>query len=662
MRKLYDVRWMRVISFSTLLVFGKMLSANEPETVSWYSKGVKETWETNKQVAAFKTYGAVNISDFKKHSSLTEVTVEDRSGYNLIVAKKSVEAVNKKQIAEEVLQYISNVKPLFTIVYKHPSNLLPERNIHLDEQILVKFKQPFISSSALAQFAEKYQLKVVHQPNSNLPQHGNYTYIFALSDRAIFDIHPAQLAGKIYEENNSLIVEAHPNMLNMFEVSNFEIDGEAMASAAWHLGNQGQTIFCNNVAAEQLADTRITDVWNAGYTGQYIRVGIIDVHGFDYGHPDMNGQFLNGWNFIRDQELNANNFTASSSSASHGMAVSGIIAANGAQRGGAAGVAPNAKLVPFLVDLSDVSIIKAFQKAMQAGFDVDVLNCSFSGTGNNPLIESEIHNLTNYGRVRFGGAKGVVVVCSSGNDNKSDEQVPMYPAAYSEVISVTATTPEDKRKDISDKWNLSSAWAPNYGKKLHIGAPGICLPTTDFSGAAGYSTSNYITFSKTSSAAPVISGVVALLLSKNQALTSQEVKDKLAQQADKVGGYDYSYDALKPGHSKEMGFGRVNAFKAIEETPVGITEKTKTENSFTIAVENPVGSKLTINYDFSQLQQDVTLEIYDMEGKLHRKSLLYRHEEMVTIDVQDLSPGMYYSKLFNKEDELVQTVKFIKLW
>jgi subtilisin family serine protease len=254
------------------------------------------------------------------------------------------------------------------------------------------------------------------------------------------------------------------------------------------------------------------------------------------------------------------------------------------------------------------------------------------------------------------------VVCSSGNDNKSDEQVPMYPAAYSEVISVTATTPEDKRKDISDKWNLSSAWAPNYGKKLHIGAPGICLPTTDFSGAAGYSTSNYITFSKTSSAAPVISGVVALLLSKNQALTSQEVKDKLAQQADKVGGYDYSYDALKPGHSKEMGFGRVNAFKAIEETPVGITEKTKTENSFTIAVENPVGSKLTINYDFSQLQQDVTLEIYDMEGKLHRKSLLYRHEEMVTIDVQDLSPGMYYSKLFNKEDELVQTVKFIKLW
>lgn len=649
MRRLCDVRWMRVISFSALLMFGKLTHAAEPETVSWYSRGQKETWEVNNSKVTFKTYDKVSATNFRNKSVAEKISILNMHGYNLLMAD-----ITQQEIINEELSYqLSEYKPVYTLKYKHASGLLPARDVFIDNQLLVKFKQPFISETALLQFMEQYSLSLVHQPTENLYSYGNYTYVFNVEESNAVN-HPAKVAEKIYVENKSLIAEARPNMLNMFEVNN-----NAVSSAAWHLANQGQTIFCSSVNAQQAANTGIVSVWNAGYKGQHIKVGVIDVHGFDYNHPDMQGQFHNGWDFIKDKEINQNNFAATSQTQSHGMAVAGIIAAKG---GGASGVAPQAKIVPFLVDLSDVSIIRALQKAMQQGFDVDVLNCSFSGTGNNPLIEDEIKNLTSFGRIRFGEAKGVVVVASAGNENLNDEQIPTYPGGYDEVISVTASTPEDKKKEINDKWNLTNSWAPNYGRRLHIGAPGICIPTTDFSGNIGYSNSNYISFSRTSSAAPVVAGVVALLLSKNQALTWQEIKNKLAESADKVGGYNYSYDGEKPGHSKEMGFGRVNALRAIEETAVGIKETVKPVAEYKLAVENPVRNTLTINYDFSNLKEDVALEIYNPEGKLINVSKLFRHEEIVTLDVQDLSPGMYYSKFYNKEDELVQTVKFIKLW
>src|SRR5690606_2298369 len=164
----------------------------------------------------------------------------------------------------------------------------------------------------------------------------------------------------------------------------------------------------------------------------------------------------------------------------------------------------------------------------------------------------------------------------------------------------------------------------------------------------------------TSSAAPVVTGVVALLLSKNGMLTYEEVKTALANGADKSGNYIYQ-NAAKQGHSKEMGYGRVNAYKTLEDIPVGITENSKVEN-FSIKVTNPVMRSLDIRYDISALKGDVEVQIYDMSGNVHYSKTMYRHEEFVSIDVNDLSPGMYFSRFMNKEDELVQTVKFIKLW
>ena len=64
----------------------------------------------------------------------------------------------------------------------------------------------------------------------------------------------------------------------------------------------------------------------------------------------------------------------------------------------------------------------------------------------------------------------------------------------------------------------------------------------------------------TSSATPLAAGVGALVLSANPKLSSDDVRDILRGTADKIGA---GYDAK--GFSREFGYGRVNAAKAVEE-------------------------------------------------------------------------------------------------
>ena len=78
---------------------------------------------------------------------------------------------------------------------------------------------------------------------------------------------------------------------------------------------------------------------------------------------------------------------------------------------------------------------------------------------------------------------------------------------------------------------------------------------------------NYLSYSGrmggTSAAAPIVAGVVALMKSVNPCLSVSQINDILKNTAEKVGGYDYNGNATDPGHSLEMGHGRVNAHLAV---------------------------------------------------------------------------------------------------
>jgi subtilisin family serine protease len=98
----------------------------------------------------------------------------------------------------------------------------------------------------------------------------------------------------------------------------------------------------------------------------------------------------------------------------------------------------------------------------------------------------------------------------------------------------------------------------------------------DRSDAAGYEPGHYTTgFGGTSSACPVVAGVAGLILSVNPHLTARQVREILQTTADKITdpnpdpqlGLSYgSYNGQ--GHSQWFGYGKVNAFAAVQAAQV----------------------------------------------------------------------------------------------
>ena len=79
----------------------------------------------------------------------------------------------------------------------------------------------------------------------------------------------------------------------------------------------------------------------------------------------------------------------------------------------------------------------------------------------------------------------------------------------------------------------------------------------------------------TSAATPEVAAAAALLLSINPSLTQQQVFSILTQNADRVGGYAYN----SAGFSKEMGYGRLNLYRALLKAGADLYMKDQTTDS-----------------------------------------------------------------------------------
>jgi subtilisin family serine protease len=153
-----------------------------------------------------------------------------------------------------------------------------------------------------------------------------------------------------------------------------------------------------------------------------------------------------------------------------------------------------------------------------------------------------------------------------------------YPAAHPESIAVGASTDFDCRAPYSEYGPALAFVAPSNGGLSSI-------TTTDRTGSAGYdTTSNYnSTFGGTSSATPLSSGIVGLLLSANPTLTVAQVRQRLQDTADKVG-----MDPYVSGRNDRYGYGRINAAAALGSGAPSITSLTPD-----VALPTTVGTPMT---------------------------------------------------------------------
>ena len=660
MGNLRNIRLQTLLGILVALTFSKASFAGQGNQGSyWYLEGKKQVWTPDLNNATLRIDGQVDVS-FLATATVAKTSLIEKVGNSTYVKLALPTDLTDRET------YLSGLKKAYPagkliLSFKDAAG----KPVDIDDQLFLSFKQ-YTTNEDVAKLANQYGLVVTNPRPDYIPAGWNYVYILRQKNFSV-DANTVKLSALIYENESARVAFVNPNRVGKPGVG-FAPDGgtnDADLDHAWFINNHGQRVTCSPDPGTTGADAKIEDAWGQGYSGEGVVIGVVDFGGFDYNHPEMQGQLLPGWNCINNTPYDAANATYDPTFSGHGMAVAGIIGAKGNNGVGSAGVAYGAKIVPFLVNgQEDAQLVIAMQMAIDPTYNVDVMNFSLGIDHPSDAIRAQIENMANAGRVRYGVSRGVVMVASHGNSGAYDGISPQWPAAYPQIIAVGASTPDDKIKVSNDNWNLSnSPWGSNYGDNMSVMAPGVCIYTTDMTGAQGYVGSDYASFGKTSAASPVVAGVAALVLSKNGGMTWQEVKNAINNNADKVHSdiYNYNEDSEKPGHNRLAGFGRVNAGAALRTTNVGISEQTATVKGQFVAV-SPVQKQLTVRYKLEEGQSNVTMMVYDMTGKLMVTHVVARNEEMLTIDVNDYSPGMYFARFMNKEDEVLQTVKFIKLW
>ena len=313
----------------------------------------------------------------------------------------------------------------------------------------------------------------------------------------------------------------------------------------------------------------LPDAWDITTGSSNVVVAVVDT-GVLIDHPDLQGQLVDGYDFISDTEtsLDGDGIDANpddpgdqddvdGSSSFHGTHVAGIIAASSDNRTGAASIAWNTKIMPLRVlgkgGGTTYDIMEAVKYAAGLENDsgivlsdpVEIINLSLGGEGATSY-EREI-----YSEVRD---RGIIVVASAGNDGSD---VAIYPAAYENVVSVSAVTIDETLASYS-----------NYGSTVDVAAPGGSSTDTNWDGymdgvlstsgddSSGSIEMTYAFATGTSLAAPHVSGVVALMKSLYPGLAPDEFDSLLA------GGY-LTQDIGDEGRDESFGYGLIDAYKSV---------------------------------------------------------------------------------------------------
>ncbi|MDF1505228.1 S8 family peptidase, partial [Roseisolibacter sp. H3M3-2] len=282
--------------------------------------------------------------------------------------------------------------------------------------------------------------------------------------------------------------------------------------------------------AREAMDDRVKYELNPDFDPRTI-VGDTPAAGRRYGNPDVTGP-----------------------DASHGSHVAGIIAA---ARGdsGTVGVAPGVTILPVRAipngDERDKDVANAIRYAVDRG--AQIINMSF-GKGYSPekaRVDSAI---------RYAESKGVLLVHAAGNDGEDADAHRSFPVPEVEGGARVSTWLEVG----ASSWNPEALAAPfsNYGqKRVDLFAPGVDILSTVPGG--GYKREQ-----GTSMAAPVVSGVAALLMAHFPTLTAADVKRIILQT---VTPYR-DRPTTKPGGEGQVPFGTlsatggvVNAYEAVKK-------------------------------------------------------------------------------------------------
>ena len=242
-----------------------------------------------------------------------------------------------------------------------------------------------------------------------------------------------------------------------------------------------------------------------------------DIHGWDFGdndadpiHPAVRRDFYE-----------------------HGTICTGYCCAVTNNSRGIAGISWNCKFMPVKNQSNDDSTPEYGYEGIVYAADngADIISNSWGGLGSSEW-EQEV--------LEYAYRRGAIVVCAAGNANL---ELPYFPANYHHVISVAAVGINDAKTSYS-----------NFGPLVDICAPGgepgagqllTTIPDNRYLEAWG-----------TSIATPIVAGVCGLVKAEHPDWNATQIIRQVLLTADNI-------DALNPQYAMKLGYGRVNAYRAL---------------------------------------------------------------------------------------------------
>jgi thermitase len=334
-----------------------------------------------------------------------------------------------------------------------------------------------------------------------------------------------------YVERNGLLrITAMPN--------------DSLFAEQWALQNTGQA------GGKKGADIGALQAWNITKGAPSVVIAIVDT-GVDTFHGDLKDKLVGGYNFV---ENNTNPRPIPDGKDNdgdgiidggvvHGTHVASIAAGVTNNASGVSGVSWNARIMPVKV-LDDEGVGTFLNVAKGIVWAVDkgahVINLSMSGPYSETVSDAIAH----------AHKKGVVVVATAGNNNSrlssSNKKSPVCnDLGKNAVIGVGATDSADRKTGFS-----------NYGSCVDIVAPGQGIyGAVYYNPSAGFS-QQYAKKSGTSMAAPIVSGVAALVKSKHPDWSAAQIRDRILKTATSI-------DYLNPSYVGMLGAGRVDAYRSV---------------------------------------------------------------------------------------------------
>lgn len=282
--------------------------------------------------------------------------------------------------------------------------------------------------------------------------------------------------------------------------------------------------------------------WDITKGSSAIKLAIVD-NAVWVDHPDLAGKVV----AQRDTYYNTNNANPPSSGDpfawSHGTHCAGLAAASSDNNIGVASIGYNVSIIAVKAakntDPEGIYGYPGIQWAANNG--ANIISMSWGGTGFSQTNQNLITSIYNM---------GIVLLAAAGNESTSAAH---YPSSFNNVISVASTDGNDVKSDFSNFGTTVDVCAPGG---VNAGGPSGLLSTTFSTATFG----NYDLMAGTSMATPVASGLAGLILSMNPALTPSEVETIMETTSDDI----YS---LNPDYIGQLGAGRINAYKAVSNTP-----------------------------------------------------------------------------------------------